>query len=309
LKALVVKNTGSLYQVMTDDGRLLTCKIKGHFRIKGLRSTNPVAVGDRVTIDDRDGDTLFITGIDDRKNYIVRRPTNLSKQLHILAANLDQVFLLVTLRSPETNTTFIDRFLATAEAYRIPVRLLINKVDLYDEGDRAYMDALIALYTSIGYPCTCLSASKGEGIEEVKALLKGKITLLSGNSGVGKSTLINRIDPRYDVKVGDISNSHLKGMHTTTFSEMYALDEGGYLIDTPGIKGFGTFEMKPEEVGHYFPDIFATSAHCRFNNCLHVQEPGCAVLAAVEAQRISASRYASYLSILNDEDESKYRES
>jgi ribosome biogenesis GTPase len=308
LKALVVKNTGSWYQVMTDDGRLLTCKIKGHFRIKGLRSTNPVAVGDRVTIDDREADTVFITGIDDRKNYIVRRPTNLSKQLHILAANLDQVFLLVTLKSPETNTTFIDRFLATAEAYRIPARLLINKTDLYDEDDKAYMEALVALYSSIGYPCTCLSASQGQGVEEVKSLLKDKITLLSGNSGVGKSTLINRIDPRHGVKVGDISSSHLKGMHTTTFSEMYALEGGGYLIDTPGIKGFGTFDMKPEEVGHYFPEIFAASAHCRFNNCLHVQEPGCAVLAAVEAQRISSSRYISYLSILNDEDESKYRE-
>lgn len=308
MKALVVKNTGSLYQVMTDDGRLLTCKIKGHFRIKGLRSTNPIAVGDRVSIDDREADTVYINGIDDRKNYIVRRPTNLSKQLHILAANLDQVFLLVTLKSPETNTTFIDRFLATAEAYRIPAHLLINKVDLYNEEDLAYMEALMTLYASIGYPCTSLSANTGQGIHAVKALLKDKITLLSGNSGVGKSTLINQIEPRLDIKVGDISSSHLKGMHTTTFSEMYALEGGGYLIDTPGIKGFGTFDMKPEEVSHYFPEIFAASTQCRFNNCLHVQEPGCAVLAAVEAQRISSSRYISYLSILNDEEEGKYRE-
>lgn len=293
---------------MTDDGRLLTCKIKGHFRIKGLRSTNPIAVGDRVSIDDREADTVYINGIDDRKNYIVRRPTNLSKQLHILAANLDQVFLLVTLKSPETNTTFIDRFLATAEAYRIPAHLLINKVDLYNEEDLAYMEALMTLYASIGYPCTSLSANTGQGIHAVKALLKDKITLLSGNSGVGKSTLINQIEPRLDIKVGDISSSHLKGMHTTTFSEMYALEGGGYLIDTPGIKGFGTFDMKPEEVSHYFPEIFAASTQCRFNNCLHVQEPGCAVLAAVEAQRISSSRYISYLSILNDEEEGKYRE-
>lgn len=293
---------------MTDDGRLLTCKIKGHFRIKGLRSTSPVAVGDRVTIDDREADTVYITGIDDRKNYIVRRPANLSKQLHILAANIDQVFLIVTLKSPETNTTFIDRFLATAEAYRIPARLLINKVDLYDEDDKVYMEALMTLYTSIGYPCTPLSASQGQGIETIKDLLKGKVTLLSGNSGVGKSTLINRIDLRYNVRVGDISASHLKGMHTTTFSEMYPLEGGGYLIDTPGIKGFGTVEMKPEEVGHFFPEIFAASARCRFNNCLHVQEPGCAVLEALDEQRINLSRYTSYLSILNDEDESKYRE-
>lgn len=308
MKGLVVKNTGSWYIVKTDDGRLFSCKIKGNFRIKGLRSTNPVAVGDRVTLDDPLAETPFITAIDERKNYIVRRPTNLSKQLHILAANLDQVLLLVTIKAPETNTTFIDRFLATAEAYRIPVHILINKIDLYDEDERAYMEGLVTLYTRIGYPCTCISAKGDIGIEDLNHILTGKVSLISGNSGVGKSTLINRVDPSHTTRVGDISDSHLKGMHTTTFSEMFELKEGGYLIDTPGIKGFGTFDMKPEEVGHYFPEIFSQSKHCRFNNCLHLHEPGCAVLKAVEDHLISESRYASYLSILQDEDASKYRE-
>jgi len=308
MKGLVVKNTGSWYIVKTDDGRLFSCKIKGNFRIKGLRSTNPVAVGDRVTLDDTGADTPYITAIDERKNYIVRRPTNLSKQLHILAANLDQVLLLVTIKAPETNTTFIDRFLATAEAYTIPAHILINKIDLYNDEERAYMEGLVTLYTSIGYACTCISAKAGLGIEALNQTLTGKISLLSGNSGVGKSTLINRIDPNNATRVGDISGSHLKGMHTTTFSEMFELKEGGYLIDTPGIKGFGTFDMKPEEVGHFFPEIFSHSKHCRFNNCLHLHEPGCAVLQAVENHFISESRYASYLSILQDEDESKYRE-
>jgi len=308
LNGLVVKNTGSWYVVKTDDGKLEECKVKGNFRIKGIRSTNPVAVGDRVTIEDKIGDTLYITAITDRKNYIVRKPANLSKQLHILAANLDQVLLLVTLKSPETNTTFIDRFLATAEAYRVPTHLLINKIDLYDPEDLEYMEGLVHLYTTIGYPCTCISAKMGTGMEALQSLMVGKISLLSGNSGVGKSTLINQIDPRHDARIGDISESHHKGMHTTTFSEMYELENGGYLIDTPGIKGFGTFDMKPEEVSHYFPEIFAVSKDCRFNNCTHTREPGCAVLKAVETHRISQSRYASYLSILNDEDEEKYRE-
>lgn len=303
-----MKNTGSSYLVKTDEGMLVECKIKGNFRIKGLRSTNPVAVGDRVTIGETSGETAFITEIAERKNYIVRKPTNLSKQLHILAANIDQAFLLVTLKSPVTNTTFIDRFLATAEAYRIPAHLLINKVDLYNEEDREYLQGLIHLYTTIGYPCTTISAKKGIGIDQLHALMQGKISLLSGNSGVGKSTLINTIDPNQKARTGDISESHHKGMHTTTFSEMFELKNGGYLIDTPGIKGFGTIDMKPEEVGHYFPEIFAASEHCRFNNCTHTHEPGCAVRSALEEHRISESRYSSYLSIINDEEEGKYRE-
>jgi len=308
MKGLVVKNTGSWYLVKTEDGKQVECKVKGNFRIKGLRSTNPVAVGDRVNIIDTEEQYAFITEIEDRKNYIARKPTNLSKQLHILAANLDQTFLLVTLKSPVTNTVFMDRFLATAEAYRVPAHILINKTDLYDEEDKEYMKGLVNLYKTIGYSCTCISAKTGEGIEEVRKLLQGKITLLSGNSGVGKSTFINAINPSYEAKTGLISESHHKGMHTTTFSEMFELENGGYLIDTPGIKGFGTFEMKAEEVGHYFPEIFRTSADCRFNNCTHTHEPGCAVLEAIENHYISESRYTSYLSILNDEEEGKYRE-
>lgn len=308
MKGLVVKNTGSSYLVKTDEGLAVECIIKGNFRIKGLRSTNPIAVGDRVILGEQTGETVYITEIEDRKNYIVRKPTNLSKQLHILAANIDLALLIVTLKSPTTNTTFIDRFLATAEAYRIPAHLLINKVDLYDAEDLEYMEALIQLYTAIGYPCTVISAKKDIGIDQLSSLMQGKISLLSGNSGVGKSTLINAIDPLHNARTGDISESHHKGMHTTTFSEMFELANGGYLIDTPGIKGFGTFDMKPEEVGHYFKEIFAASEECRFNNCTHTHEPGCAVLAAVKEHRISESRYTSYLSILNDEEDGKYRE-
>ena len=308
MKGLVVKNTGSSYLVKTDEGTAVECIIKGNFRIKGLRSTNPVAVGDRVLLGEQTGETVYITEIEDRKNYIVRKPTNLSKQLHILAANIDLALLIITIKSPTTNTTFIDRFLATAEAYRIPAHILINKVDLYNAEDLEYMEALIQLYNSIGYHCTVISANNNIGIEQLSSLMEGKISLLSGNSGVGKSTLINAIDPTYNARIGDISESHHKGMHTTTFSEMFELANGGYLIDTPGIKGFGTIDMKPEEVGHYFKEIFATSQDCRFNNCSHTHEPGCAVLEAVKEHRISESRYTSYLSILNDEDDGKYRE-
>ncbi|MDD4922579.1 MAG: ribosome small subunit-dependent GTPase A [Bacteroidales bacterium] len=308
MKGLVIKNTGSWYLVKTEEGRQIECKVKGSFRIKGLRSTNPVAVGDRVSIVDTEEEYAFITEIEERKNYIVRKPTNLSKQLHILAANIDQAFLLVTIKSPVTNTVFMDRFLATAEAYRIPAHILINKIDLYDEEDKEYMEGLVKLYKTIGYPSTCISAKKGEGIEQLRALFQNKISLLSGNSGVGKSTLINAINPVNDAKTGLISESHHKGMHTTTFSEMFELENGGYLIDTPGIKGFGTIDMKTEEVGHYFPEIFRTSKNCRFNNCIHTHEPGCAVLEAIEKHYISESRYKSYLSILDDKEEGKYRD-
>jgi len=307
MKGLVVKNTGSWYLVKTDEGKQIECKVKGTFRMKGLRSTNPVAVGDRVRITETGDEYEFITEIEDRKNYIARKPTNLSKQLHIIAANLDKAFLIVTLKSPVTNTVFMDRFLATAEAYRVPAHILINKIDLYNEEEKEYMNGLVDLYNNIGYPCTCISAKTGEGIEEFRSYMKDKISLLTGNSGVGKSTLINIIDPIYDAKTGIVSESHHKGMHTTTFSEMFELKDGGYLIDTPGIKGFGTIDMKIEEIGHYFPEIFAASKKCRFSNCTHTHEPNCAVLEAIENHYISESRYTSYLSIIQDEEEGKYR--
>ena len=307
MRGLVIKNTGSWYQVKTDDGQLIDCKIKGNFRLKGIRSTNPIAVGDYVQIITNAEGTAFISEIEDRKNYIIRRASNLSKQSHILAANLDQCMLIITINYPETSTTFIDRFLASAEAYRVPVKLIFNKTDKYNEDDTRYMEALIDLYTYIGYPCFKVSALNQTGVEEIKEDLKGKVTLLSGNSGVGKSTLINAILPNLSIKTGDISDYHNKGMHTTTFSEMFELPEGGYLIDTPGIKGFGTFDMEEEEVGHYFKEIFKFSADCKYGNCTHRHEPGCAVLKAVENHQISESRYRSYLSMLEDKDESKYR--
>lgn len=308
MHGLVVKNTGSWYQVKTDDGQLVNCKIKGNFRLKGIRSTNPIAVGDKVKIILNNEGTAFISEIDDRKNYIIRKASNLSKQSHILAANLDQCMLIVTINYPETSTVFIDRFLASAEAYRIPVTLVFNKIDRYDEGELQQLQQLTQLYTSIGYSCLSISAKNQIGIDAVKEALKGKITLFSGNSGVGKSTLINILLPELNLKTGEISDAHNTGMHTTTFSEMFPFEGNGYIIDTPGIKGFGTFDMKDEEVGHYFKEIFQTSAHCRYNNCTHTHEPGCAVLQAVNEQRISLSRYTSYLSILEDKDERKYRE-
>ena len=307
MRGLVIKNTGSWYLVKTDDGRYVECKIKGNFRLKGIKSTNPVVVGDYVQIVDNNDNAAFITEIEDRKNYIVRRASNLSKQSHILAANLDQCMLIVTVNYPETSTTFIDRFLASAEAYRVPVKLIFNKVDKYSQEEVNYMDALINLYTNIGYECFKISAKENIGIDEINRELNGKVTLLSGNSGVGKSTLINAILPEESQKTREISVMHNKGMHTTTYSEMFSVDGEGYIIDTPGIKGFGSFDMDEEEISHYFKEIFKFSADCKYGNCTHRHEPGCAVIKAVEDHYISQSRYNSYLNMLEDKEEGKYR--
>ena len=326
MRGLVVRNTGSWYTVRTDDGRLVESKIKGNFRLKGIRSTNPVAVGDHVEIAENVEGTAFITAIDDRQNYIIRKSQNLSKQSHILAANVDQAFLVVTVKHPQTSTTFIDRFLASAEAYRVPVVLVFNKTDLLDEEERRYQQMMVKLYEMIGYECHEVSALQGcsagddvvkgaseackgwESVESLYPLLKDKVTLLSGNSGVGKSTMMNLLIPEARAKVAEISDAHDTGMHTTTFSGMHLLPEGGYVIDTPGIKGFGTFDMEPEEISGYFKEIFEFSRNCRFSSCTHTHEPDCAVRKAVEEHYIAESRYQSYLSMLEDKEESKYRE-
>lgn len=308
MKGLVIKNTGSWYTVKTDDGQLIESKIKGNFRLKGIRSTNPVAVGDHVEIIINQEGTAFISAIEDRRNYIIRKSPNLSKQSHILAANVDQALLVVTVNYPQTSTTFIDRFLASAEAYSVPVILVFNKHDLLSEEELHYEKMMCTLYETVGYKCVEISAETGEGVEQLFPILKDKITLLSGNSGVGKSTLINRLIPHASQRTAEISDAHNTGMHTTTFSEMIELPEGGYLIDTPGIKGFGTFDIEKEELTSYFKEIFHFSKDCRFSNCTHTHEPGCAVIKAVEDHFIAASRYQSYLSMLEDKDENKYRE-
>ena len=307
MKGLVVKNTGSWYTVLTDDGQTVDSKIKGNFRLKGIRSTNPVAVGDHVEIVRNQEGTAFITKIDDRRNYIIRKSSNLSKQSHIIAANVDQACLVVTINYPETSTTFIDRFLATAEAYSVPVILVFNKTDRLNADELHLQQMMMTLYETIGYECVALSAATGEGVEALEGKLKDRITLFSGNSGVGKSTLLNRLIPGVHLRTAEISDAHNTGTHTTTFSEMLRLPAGGWVIDTPGIKGFGTFDMEPEEICHYFREIFRFSADCRFGNCTHTHEPGCAVRQAVEDHYIAQSRYNSYLNMLEDKDEGKYR--
>ena len=303
MKGLVIKNTGSGYRVRTEAGQEFDCKIKGNFRIKGIKSTNPVAVGDWVDFNEAG----LIHNIHDRRNYVVRKPANLSKQIHVIAANVDQVLLVITLKNPETPLAFIDRFIASTEAYQIPTIIAVNKVDLLDEEEQDYLDAFIHLYSSIGYPCVPTSFTNEKGVEQLLTLLQGKTTLLSGNSGVGKSTLINHLVPNAGARVSDISASHHKGMHTTTFSEMYDIHTDTHLIDTPGIKGFGLIDMDQWEVGHYFKEIFHHAANCRFDNCTHRSEPGCAVRAAVDQHFIALSRYQSYLSILEDINAGKYR--
>ena len=330
MKGLVVRNTGFWYMVLPegknlreeslrfaeagfDDGHpvddsLVPCKVKGNFRLKGIRTTNPVAVGDVVNYEMNREGFAFITRIEERRNYIIRKASNLSKQAHILATNLDQVLLVLTVAHPTTATTFIDRFLATAEAYRVPAVLVINKADIYNEDDMRYAEGLAYLYRTIGYPVHLISVLTGQGLDSLREILSGKTTLLAGNSGVGKSSLLNTLVSYANARTAELSDSHDQGMHTTTFSEMYEMCEGAYLIDTPGIRGFGTIEFEKESIGHYFPEIFRESAACRFGNCTHTHEPGCAVLQALDEHRISQSRYDSYLSILEDENEGKYRE-
>lgn len=350
---MVIRNTGSAFGVLTSDGRIVDCRIKGNFRLKGIRTTNPVAVGDRVRIAVNADGSAYITEIDPRTNYIIRRASNLSKEASILAANVDQACLIVTLAHPATSTTFIDRFLATAEAYRVPAVIVINKVDLLDAGEvsdgegvsddieageevldiasvqtrgadvaigeeeaaggeelpeHELLDAVTYLYRSIGYKVLHISARTGEGVDELRRLLEGKITLVSGNSGVGKSTLINRIIPGLNLKTAEISQVHDTGMHTTTFSEMFPLPgNDGWIIDTPGVRGFGTIEFDRYETGHFFPEIFKLSAKCRYGNCTHTHEPHCAVREALLDHMIAQSRYSSYLSILADSADDKYR--
>ncbi len=308
MKGLVIKNTGSWVTVRLEDGSVVDCKMRGVLRLKGMRCTNPVAVGDIVQVEDKGGDAPVVGAIEPRRNYIIRRSSNLSKEFQIIASNLDQAVLVVTLTNPETSTTFIDRFLATAEAYQVPAVLAFNKSDLLITAElQQQLQDLKRLYERIGYPVIVMSVETGDGTEALRNQLSGKTSLLSGNSGVGKSSIINLLVPDAHVKVGDVSHTHHKGMHTTTFSELLDLPGGGALIDTPGVKAFGTIDFERAEVAHYFPEIFRISDACRFNNCTHTHEPGCAVQEAVERGEISISRYTSYLSILDEDPNNKYR--
>ena len=309
MQGTVVKSSGSVYGVRAMDGSLIECRVKGNFRLKGIRSTNPVAVGDHVRYDVREDGTAYIVEILERKNYIVRKASNLSKQSHILAANLDLCFLIVTISHPATATTFIDRFLAAAEAYRVPVVLVFNKIDIYGSSEREELEYLTALYSSIGYRCLHTSATDNVGIDALKEMMRGKVSLLAGNSGVGKSSLVNAIAPEIAARVGEISRTHDTGMHTTTYTEMFEFMPQSYIVDTPGVKGFGTYDMEVEEISHYFVEFFELSKDCRYGNCTHTHEPGCAVLKALEDGRLAPSRYQSYLSMLEDKDEGKYRAS
>ncbi len=297
-----MKSTGSWYLVKTDDGSIIECRLKGKIRLEDRKTTNPVAVGDIVELQrDEDGSNQIVT-ILPRKNYIIRKSINLSKQAHIIASNLDQAILVATLVAPRTSLGFIDRFLVTAEAYGINAKIVFNKCDVLDEEMIELQNDIIKLYTDIGYQCYSISSFNNDDVEMIKDLLKDKTTLLSGHSGVGKTTLINAIDSKLDLRTGDISSAHLKGMHTTTFAELFPLSFGGNIIDSPGIKELGLVEMKKEEIGHYFPEIRALLNECKFNNCIHVNEPHCAILKAVEEGRISDERYQSYLGILNGEE-------
>ncbi|RZL16929.1 MAG: ribosome small subunit-dependent GTPase A [Pedobacter sp.] len=303
MKGLVIKSTGSWYNVRAEDGQIYQCRIVGKFRIKDIKTTNPIAVGDIVTFEfEKDSTNGLITALTPRKNYIIRKSINLSKQAQIIAANLDQAFLVVTLASPRTSLGFIDRFLATAEAYSVPSCLIFNKIDLFDAEGLEIIQIYRSIYENIGYPCYTVSATEGTNISQIQELLKDKVTLFSGHSGVGKSSLINALLPEMGIKTGEISEWSSKGQHTTTFAEMHLLPQGGYIVDTPGIRELGVIDIDKEELGHFFREIFTYSDGCRFNNCKHIHEPGCAVVEGVENGEIAVSRYESYLSIYHGND-------
>jgi len=312
-KGLVIRSTGSWYSVKSDTGEILDCRIKGKFRMKGVRTTNPVAVGDRVEFElqhdetSKEGVTGIISALDPRRNYIIRKASNLSKESQIIAANVDEAYIVVTVNYPVTLPGFIDRYLISAMAYGIPAALIFNKLDLYNDKDYEKLEQYLQTYESIGYKCFQISAKKNFNIDPLRESLKGKINLFSGLSGVGKSSIINRIDPLLELKTGEISDHHQRGKHTTTFAEMFELNSGGYLIDTPGIRGFGVIDMEKTQISHYFPEMFNLLNQCRFFNCTHTHEPGCAVKAAVERGEIPATRYDSYLSLIG-EDNGRYRE-
>ena len=305
MKGLVLKSTGSTFLVRTVNGNTIQCNIRGKLRLAGSKSTNPVVVGDWVEVE-TDGSKGNITLIKDRKNYIVRRSVNLSRQSHVIAANLDQTCLIVTLIHPKISTEFIDRYLCTAEAYLIPAVVVFNKTDIYNAELQTLLEDLVKTYQKIGYKCLPVSAKNKQGIEDLRKLLHKKVSLISGNSGVGKSTLINCLEPDFNLRVAEISGYHLKGKHTTTFSEMFELHDGGFIIDTPGIKGFGLINIQNKELFHYFPEMFKLTQKCQYYNCTHTHEPGCAVKSAVDSGEIAESRYKSYINILSDENE-KYR--
>lgn len=307
-KGIVIKSTGSWYIVRTDDNKIVECKIRGKFRTKGIKTTNPLAVGDYVdfTLDEKTNQGV-INKRHDRKNYIIRKSINLSKQAHVLAANVDQAILMVTLAYPKTYPEFIDRFLVSAEAYHIPAIIVFNKIDLYSEEQKAELTALKSIYENIGYKCVEISAKQKEGIQVIDEILSNKISVIAGHSGIGKSTLVNAIHPGLNLKTTEISEYHESGKHTTTFPEMHYLNNGGYLIDTPGVKGFGVIDIEKEEVSHFFPEMFELLPQCQYNNCTHTHEPKCAVKKALENKEISLTRYKSYISILTSEEDEKHR--
>ncbi|MGB0882959.1 MAG: ribosome small subunit-dependent GTPase A, partial [Vicingaceae bacterium] len=307
MKGVVIKSTGSWYVVRLDNGNHIDARIKGKFRIKGIKSTNPIAVGDIVVLKQEADDDAVITAIDKRKNYIIRKSVNLSKRSHILAANVDQAILIVTLSQPKTYTAFIDRFLVSAEAYHIPTTIIFNKIDIYTEEEKEELAFLKYCYESIGYNCLTVSALEQTNIDAVKAIMKDKISVVSGHSGVGKTTLLNTVEPSLDLKTSEISEMHQQGKHTTTFAEMFELNFGGFLIDTPGIKAFGLIDFKKEELSHYFLEMRGLLNDCHFNNCVHINEPKCAVKEALENDEISAFRYNNYVSIYKDDEDENYR--